>query len=102
MGGKGCSIGRHGTGSLLAMAGRSIFERGLAKAPTSLCKTMVRGWQFWIDRGGTFTDVVARSPHGEILTHKLLSHAPERYRDAALAAIRHFLGVAEKDPIPTE
>ncbi|HYR33310.1 MAG TPA: hydantoinase/oxoprolinase family protein, partial [Burkholderiales bacterium] len=58
------------------------------------------GWQFWIDRGGTFTDVVARRPDGAIVTHKLLSENPERYRDAALAGIRHLLGVAEGGPIP--
>jgi len=49
-------------------------------------------WQFWIDRGGTFTDVVARRPDGTLATHKLLSENPERYRDAAIAGIRHFLG----------
>ncbi len=59
-------------------------------------------WQFWIDRGGTFTDVVARRPDGAIVTHKLLSENPERYRDAALAAIRHFLGVGPDEPIPVE
>ncbi|HEY3076001.1 MAG TPA: hydantoinase/oxoprolinase N-terminal domain-containing protein, partial [Burkholderiales bacterium] len=58
------------------------------------------GWQFWIDRGGTFTDVVARRPDGAIITHKLLSENPERYRDAALAGIRHLLGVADGAPIP--
>src|SRR5690242_12842789 len=60
------------------------------------------GWQFWIDRGGTFTDVVARRPDGSIATHKLLSENPEQYRDAALAGIRHFLGVKPGDPIPVE
>jgi 5-oxoprolinase (ATP-hydrolysing) len=59
-------------------------------------------WQFWIDRGGTFTDVVARRPDGTIATHKLLSENPERYRDAAIAAIRHFLGVGPDEPIPVE
>ncbi|MBL0141926.1 MAG: hydantoinase B/oxoprolinase family protein [Betaproteobacteria bacterium] len=59
-------------------------------------------WQFWIDRGGTFTDVVARRPDGTIATHKLLSENPERYRDAAIAAIRHFLGVKSGEPIPVE
>jgi 5-oxoprolinase (ATP-hydrolysing) len=59
-------------------------------------------WQFWIDRGGTFTDVVARDPTGELHTHKLLSENPEQYRDAALAAIRHFLGVKPGDAIPGE
>src|SRR3979409_1492298 len=57
-------------------------------------------WQFWIDRGGTFTDVVARRPDGAIVTHKLLSENPERYSDAALAGIRQLLGVAEGAPIP--
>src|SRR5438876_11039070 len=57
-------------------------------------------WQFWIDRGGTFTDVVARRPDGSIVTHKLLSENPERYRDAALAGIRQLLGVTQGAPIP--
>src|SRR5258708_22830909 len=57
-------------------------------------------WQFWIDRGGTFTDVVARRPDGAIVTHKLLSENPERYQDAALAGIRQLLGVADGAPIP--
>jgi 5-oxoprolinase (ATP-hydrolysing) len=57
-------------------------------------------WQFWIDRGGTFTDVVARRPDGIIVTRKLLSANPERYRDAAIEAIRHLLGVAPGQPIP--
>ena len=59
-------------------------------------------WQFWIDRGGTFTDVVARRPDGTLATHKLLSENPERYADAAIAAIRHFLDVRPGDPIPVE
>ena len=45
-----------------------------------------------VDTGGTFTDVVARRPYGTIATHKLLSENPERYPDAAIAAIRHFTG----------
>ncbi|MEU6659522.1 hydantoinase B/oxoprolinase family protein [Streptomyces sp. NPDC046821] len=49
------------------------------------------GWEFWIDRGGTFTDVVARRPDGHLLTHKLLSDNPARYRDPAVAAIRELL-----------
>jgi 5-oxoprolinase (ATP-hydrolysing) len=57
-------------------------------------------WQFWIDRGGTFTDVVGRRPDGALVTHKLLSENPERYRDAALAGIREMLGVAPGAPIP--
>jgi 5-oxoprolinase (ATP-hydrolysing) len=50
------------------------------------------GWQFWVDRGGTFTDVVARRPDGRLLAHKLLSENPARYRDAAVAGIRALLG----------
>src|SRR5216683_1851875 len=56
--------------------------------------------QFWIDRGGTFTDIVARRPDGSIATHKLLSENPGRYRDAALAGIRKILDLNEGQPIP--
>jgi 5-oxoprolinase (ATP-hydrolysing) len=49
------------------------------------------GWSFWIDRGGTFTDIVARRPDGALVTHKLLSENPERYADAATAGIRALL-----------
>ncbi|MGH6886190.1 MAG: hydantoinase/oxoprolinase family protein, partial [Geminicoccales bacterium] len=59
-------------------------------------------WQFWIDRGGTFTDVVARRPDGSLVAHKLLSENPERYRDAALAGIRQLLGLAPDARIPGE
>ncbi|MEO1551303.1 MAG: hydantoinase/oxoprolinase family protein, partial [Pseudomonadota bacterium] len=57
-------------------------------------------WQFWIDRGGTFTDIVARTPHGALRTHKLLSENPERYRDAAVQGIREMLDLAPNAPIP--
>ncbi len=50
-------------------------------------------WQFWIDRGGTFTDVVGKRPDGTLVTHKLLSENPEQYRDAAVAGIRYLLGL---------
>ena len=59
-------------------------------------------WQFWIDRGGTFTDIVARGPDGRLLTHKLLSENPGRYSDAALAGMRYFLGLSHDAPIPSE
>src|SRR3569833_3291453 len=59
-------------------------------------------WQFWIDRGGTFTDIVARRPDGSLATHKLLSDNPEQYADAALAGIRRLLGIAVNAPIPCE
>jgi len=51
----------------------------------------VTGWQFWVDRGGTFTDIVARRPDGRLLTHKLLSDNPARYADAAVAGVRELL-----------
>ena len=59
-------------------------------------------WHFWIDRGGTFTDVVARSPSGEIGARKLLSQNPGAYDDAALEGIRLSLGLASGAPIPAE
>ena len=58
-------------------------------------------WHFWIDRGGTFTDIVARTPEGAIVTHKLLSEDPSRYRDAALAGIRDLLGIDRDAAIPS-
>jgi 5-oxoprolinase (ATP-hydrolysing) len=59
-------------------------------------------WQFWIDRGGTFTDIVARRPDGTLVTHKLLSENPERYRDAAVHGIRELLGLPGGAPIPSD
>jgi 5-oxoprolinase (ATP-hydrolysing) len=60
------------------------------------------GWQFWIDRGGTFTDIVARRPDGTLITHKLLSENPERYDDAAIAGIRELLGVTPGAALPVD
>ena len=57
-------------------------------------------WEFWVDRGGTFTDIVARKPDGSFQTHKLLSENPERYRDAAVQGIRELLGLAAGEAIP--
>nr|WP_314634637.1 hydantoinase B/oxoprolinase family protein [uncultured Janthinobacterium sp.] len=57
-------------------------------------------WQFWIDRGGTFTDIVARRPDGSLATHKLLSENPGQYRDAALAGMRQLMGFAPDAPLP--
>lgn len=58
------------------------------------------GWQFWIDRGGTFTDIVARDPQGRLSSIKMLSENPERYLDAATAGIRTVLGLPLSAPIP--
>jgi len=57
-------------------------------------------WEFWIDRGGTFTDIVGRKPDGSIVTHKLLSENPERYKDAAVQGIRDLLGLKNGEPLP--
>src|SRR3546814_4875205 len=58
------------------------------------------GWQFWIDRGGTFTDVVARKPDGSLVTHKLLSENAEQYKDAAVEGIRRLLGLKKGESLP--
>jgi 5-oxoprolinase (ATP-hydrolysing) len=57
-------------------------------------------WQFWVDRGGTFTDIVARRPDGKLVTHKLLSEDPERYDDAVTQGMRDMLGLKTGDPLP--
>ncbi|MBV9388035.1 MAG: hydantoinase B/oxoprolinase family protein [Chroococcidiopsidaceae cyanobacterium CP_BM_ER_R8_30] len=59
-------------------------------------------WEFWIDRGGTFTDIVARSPAGKLVVHKLLSENAERYIDAPVQGIRDILGIPDQAPIPVE
>lgn len=61
-----------------------------------------RGWQFWIDRGGTFTDLVARNPDGRLSVHKLLSANPGAYDDAAIAGIRAVFGLDPAAPVPGE
>ena len=58
-------------------------------------------WQFYIDRGGTFTDIVAKTPQGKIIVHKLLSENPEQYQDAPIQGIRDLMGVAANEAIPT-
>ena len=71
------------------------FETGMKQA-----KPQNGQWDFWIDRGGTFTDVVGRRPDGTLTAHKLLSENPEAYRDAAVQGIRDLLGLARGEPIP--
>ena len=68
-----------------------------AKKPA---KTPSQLWDFWIDRGGTFTDVVGRRPDGSLIAHKLLSENPEAYADAAVQGIRDLLGLKAGEPIP--
>src|SRR6516225_7756271 len=59
-------------------------------------------WEFWIDRGGTFTDVIGRTPEGKLVAHKLLSDNPEAYRDAAVQGIRDLLKLKPGEPIPRQ
>src|ERR1700686_4698700 len=61
---------------------------------------MTQAWDFRIDRGGTFTDVVARRPDGTLAAHKLLSENPEAYGDAAVQGIRDLIGLKPGEPIP--
>ena len=63
--------------------------------------TSLQRWQFYIDRGGTFTDIVAKTPQSEIIVHKLLSENPEQYRDAPIQGIRDVMGISKDEPIPT-
>ncbi|WP_256096035.1 hydantoinase B/oxoprolinase family protein [Streptomyces sp. EN23] len=63
---------------------------------------MTGRWEFWIDRGGTFTDIVGRRPDGRLITRKLLSHDPGRYDDAAVAGIRLLLGLDPDEPVPAD
>ena len=68
----------------------------------STADTVAPRWQFWIDRGGTFTDVVGRRPDGTLVTAKLLSESPGQYDDAALEGIRRLLGLGRGEPVPLE
>jgi 5-oxoprolinase (ATP-hydrolysing) len=71
-------------------------------ADTGARRDGAEGWRFWIDRGGTFTDVVARPPGGGLRTRKLLSEDPARYRDAAVQGVRDLLRLDGNEPIPSE
>lgn len=65
-----------------------------------MAENLVGKYQFWVDRGGTFTDIVARKPDGSLVTHKLLSENPQRYQDAVVAGIKEILGIGLNEPIP--
>ena len=71
-------------------------------SPISSSPAYDKRWQFWVDRGGTFTDVVGKRPDGSLITHKLLSENPEQYRDAAVAGIRHLLGLKPGEAISSD
>ncbi len=72
----------------------------------NLTTSLPNRWQFWIDRGGTFTDIVGKRPNADgsytLLTHKLLSENPEQYPDAAVAGIRHLLGLRPGEPVTSQ
>ena len=80
-----------------------INQHSTAIQPAVTSSSVETGrWSFWIDRGGTFTDVVARRPDGTLLTRKLLSENPERYEDAAVHGIRTILELAPGQPLPAD
>src|SRR5258705_11024214 len=66
----------------------------------SLTQALTQAWEFWIDRGGTFTDIVGRRPDGTLVAHRMCSENPEAYRDAAVHGIRELLGLRHGEPIP--
>ena len=70
--------------------------------PSEYPATLSGKWEFWIDRGGTFTDILARDPGGELHARKLLSENMQHYRDASLRGIRDLLDISADAPIPTE
>ncbi|MGY0645908.1 MAG: hydantoinase/oxoprolinase N-terminal domain-containing protein, partial [Paraglaciecola chathamensis] len=72
------------------------------QSSSDTANTDAQRWDFWVDRGGTFTDIVAKTPQGQLLTRKLLSENPTAYEDAALQGIRDFLEVDGQAPIPTD
>ncbi|MEW6452472.1 MAG: hydantoinase B/oxoprolinase family protein [Pseudomonadota bacterium] len=74
-------------------AAKKTSKKGGKSAPAQT-------WDFWIDRGGTFTDIVGRKPDGSLVAHKLLSENPEAYRDAAVQGIRDLLGLKKGEAIP--
>src|SRR5215813_10815778 len=70
--------------------------------PSMAKRQSSRTWDFWIDRGGTFTDIIGRRPDGTLVAHKLLSENPEAYADAAVQGIRNLLGLKPGEPIPPD
>ena len=60
----------------------------------------LQGWEFWIDRGGTFTDIIAKSPEQKFIIQKILSENPRQYNDSTLEGIRRILNLKKSDPLP--
>jgi 5-oxoprolinase (ATP-hydrolysing) len=88
--------------SIAARCVKANLRRGLQVLGLRVTKgqgeASMSAWEFWIDRGGTFTDVVARRPDGGLVIHKLLSENPERYRDAAVQGIHEIMGTDAPAP----
>src|SRR5512144_111295 len=87
-------------GASRVTAGRYLQHLAESRSHAPIMRPMTGRWEFWIDRGGTFTDVVARRGDGTLVTHKLLSEDPKRYDDAAIAGIQAVLGIRDGEPIP--
>ena len=75
-----------------ALPSQTVVAATAKALPPMSNGTTDAAWDFWIDRGGTFTDVVGRRPDGSLVAHKLLSENPEAYTDAAVQGIRDLLG----------
>ncbi|MCY0387084.1 hydantoinase B/oxoprolinase family protein [Robbsia sp. Bb-Pol-6] len=82
----------------MAISNRSLSDRA---ADARTVRDDAR-WQFWVDRGGTFTDIVAKRPDGTLVTHKLLSENPDQYKDAVVHGIRHLLALRADEPLPQD
>src|SRR5215470_3674403 len=107
-------IVKHGETCVRVFAGQAVFtlvtlvhgENSHSRRPGPAGRgdkrVMDGRWEFWIDRGGTFTDLVARRPDGTLAVHKLLSENPGAYSDPAVAGIRQLLGIAPEQNIPAE
>lgn len=89
------------TGTEGDLGGGAAAEPGPGAPPDATAPAPASApWEFWIDRGGTFTDIVGRRPDGSLVAHKVLSENPEAYRDAAVHGIRELLGLPRGAAIP--
>jgi len=90
------------THDLVTESATALTTDPLAESAHASTKRIDMKWQFWVDRGGTFTDIVGRRPDGTTTTIKMLSENPEQYRDAAVAGIRKLLGLAPGEAVSAE
>jgi 5-oxoprolinase (ATP-hydrolysing) len=98
--------GKRGKNTFIYMSSFSVASFAKLRSQQLFNENMMtqidKKWQFWIDRGGTFTDIVALKPDGQLVAHKLLSVDTEHYNDAAMYGIRTILGIGPDDILPTE